>query len=682
MSGWASRSIHWLGIAILAFMATNACAQGNRAKVITWNSPETSEIYVGILGEIAKPGVYRLDSRSLSLQNVIHRAGGLTDEASGTIRIVRQDRIVESLYFSPNSSNPLLAGDLLVVESARAQAAISRMYDAEPEDRAKYAEAAEAAMKSRDPAGVQVAFVNVLDRPVIVKVKHENALVEKVVQMLDQPLQLVQDVRVIGPDRVLTQTATPVNHRTILTNGSVLVFPKHSINRRTLPSLPIPYESEIATGAIPSLIGGASGHSAELRNVGQLPVMSGVPYAATGFPSSPALQESPSIPLPSAGATFPAASPAGPVEPGPAAMTNERADTPNPAAEMPLVSTPPRIATIPFSGQPRLTTSASQFTASLEPERPQPAAVEPPQAKPQARVQMELDDGDGLEDDDPQQASASSSSGGSLALMMGIITSLGLLTGAALMTRRYLQRKYLSPHHLNEHEQQDEMREFAFELEPEAETVAESILEEPPVVQVASELVAALLESPEPPSDAAAPSALDIAVPMPTPMATNIAAPSIAAAAQANWLDLLLLNELPVREEAPEFPAEIALQGRILAPPVYRVDRAAAPQGPHFATRTDRSRQEAPVIAASEEKTQEFQLPVESPQEPVFDAFDAPHGSRPGRPHFMRHAAPQRDKAMTTPLSRNSMRSTTSREEKPSSTPVADALRHLQGESL
>jgi hypothetical protein len=211
MLGIAKYRMHWLGI-LLALIAADAHAQatGSNAKVITWQpATANSEVYAGILGEIAKPGVYRLEANGLSLQNVIRRAGGLTDEASGTIRIVRQDRIVESFFFNPQANIALLAGDLLVIESKRTQAAVSKLYETDPRLRAMYAQpsSGDRVDKPSSGSGVQVAFVNVLERPVIVKLKYENARVGHVVQMLDQPIELAQAVRVIGPDRLLSQNA-------------------------------------------------------------------------------------------------------------------------------------------------------------------------------------------------------------------------------------------------------------------------------------------------------------------------------------------------------------------------------------------------------------------------------------------------------------------------------------------
>ena len=188
MFGW----IRSLGIVVLAIMAAEVRAQGpgSNAKVITWGPVgNTGEIYVGILGEIAKPGVYRLEASALNLPSMIHRSGGLTGEASGSIRVIRQDRIVENIFYSPRTTVALLPGDLLVVESKQLRAVINSMYNADPSRRPQSVRDVEGALKS-DPSGVQVAFINVLDRPVVVKIKHENARLGQVVQMLDQPLEL------------------------------------------------------------------------------------------------------------------------------------------------------------------------------------------------------------------------------------------------------------------------------------------------------------------------------------------------------------------------------------------------------------------------------------------------------------------------------------------------------------
>ncbi|HEY4260951.1 MAG TPA: SLBB domain-containing protein [Schlesneria sp.] len=631
MLGIAKYRMHWLGI-LLALIAADAHAQatGSNAKVISWQ-PATAagEVYAGILGEIAKPGVYRLEANGLSLQNVIRRAGGLTDEASGTIRIVRQDRIVESFFFNPQANIALLAGDLLVIESKRTQAAVSKLYETDPRLRAMYAQpsAGDRVDKPSSGPGVQVAFVNVLERPVIVKLKYENARVGHVVQMLDQPIELAQAVRVIGPDRLLAQNAAPQPIDASLADGTVLVFPRNSINRSKLPLLPVPYESEIATGAGPAIIGG----SPELRNVGQLPFLGQQSEQPARFSSPPATME-------------PVTLPAAPSISEP--LPTEKLEIPQ-AIQAPLVSSPPRIATIPFTGERRITSSSRRLPSA--PDR-EPAAVAEPK---RTAIRDSSDESDlseskskseqqAKEADDPfldEDASSSGSGKGSslsLSLMLGILTISGLLIGAALLARRYLERR---------------------------QSHAPGILDEIDAVlhqRAAKPMVA----SPAIPAVESA----SIAIPeKSTTESERTGSPLVSS-----WFSELLKNQLPIRHEQAEFQADIALQGRLVPQPIYRVDAAAEPlsEGPHFGGSAIATNLEA-SSATSEPKA-----------DLVVESVEAAHSSHPSKPHFLKRRPGENTIAAAAA---NAGRATVGSESiaqpdlKHSTTPVADALRHLQG---
>ncbi len=630
MLGIAKYRMHWLGI-LLALIAADAHAQatGSNAKVITWQpATANSEVYAGILGEIAKPGVYRLEANGLSLQNVIRRAGGLTDEASGTIRIVRQDRIVESFFFNPQANIALLAGDLLVIESKRTQAAVSKLYETDPRLRAMYAQpsAGDRVDKPSSGSGVQVAFVNVLERPVIVKLKYENARVGHVVQMLDQPIELAQAVRVIGPDRLLSQNAAPQPIDASLADGTVLVFPRNAINRSKLPSLPVPYESEIATGAGPAIIGG----SPELRNVGQLPFLGQQSEQPTRFSAPPATME-------------PVTLPAAPVISQPLPAATERLEVPQ-AIQAPLVSSPPRIATIPFNGERRITSSSRHLPSA--PDR-EPVAVAEPKRTAIRDSSNESDRSESKSNgeqqakdaDDPfldEEASSSASGKGSslsLSLMLGVFTISALLIGVALLTRRYLNsRPSLTPGIL------DEIDAVLHQRAAKPKTASPTI----PAVESAP-----------------------IAIPQKDTTESERAASPLAS----TWFNQLLKNQLPIRQEKAEFRADIALQGRLVPQPVYRVDAAAEPlsEGPHFAASAI-----VPSSAAIAEQKAEL----------VVESVEAAHSSHPSKPHFLKRRPGENTIAAAAA---NAARATVGSESIPqpdlkhSTTPVADALRHLQG---
>lgn len=626
MSGW----IRCLGM-VLAIMAADARAQGpgSNAKVITWGpATPSSEIYVGVLGEIAKPGVYRLDANSLNLTTLIRHAGGLTDDASGSIRVVRQDRIVENLFYSPQSNIALLAGDLLVVESRRAQAAISRMYDIDPKIRAEFAKEAEAALRP-DPTGIQVAFLNVLERPVVVKIKHENARVGRVVQMLDQPPELAQSVRVIGPERLVSQSAAALPRDAAIADGSVLYFPRNAVNRNKLPSFPIPYDSEIATGAVPSLIGGPSGQSPELRNVGQLPPLVARQSVEPYLPNPLSGNEQAKLPLPSESISLPPAIPQ-PSTPGePEVMS----------PPTPVVNSRPRIATAPFMGQPRITSSSSIEILpqqSAPPDHTAQTSEPPPADSRSAQSQMSVSDAP-LEVIDSEAIDAETveppkSSSFSLVQMIGISAVMGLLVGLAVLTRKQMERR--GRHVSSVHEEFDEIRD----------QLARSSVREIPRLEETNPSAAADI----PPVVGAA----EIRA------SNNIDTGSSVA----EWIDRLTGNQIPIEEETPVFPMQIALQGRIVPPPVFRVDQGMPQplEGPHFA-----------VSPRIEPSTASDENPA---NEKVIDTVDIAHQSRPGKPHFMRRRAG--DKTIAVAATREA---SAALDLKHSETPVTDALRQLQG---
>ena len=141
--------------------------------------------------------------------------------------------------------------------------------------------------------------------------------------------------------------------------------------------------------------------------------------------------------------------------------------------------------------------------------------------------------------------------------MFGIVACIGLLVGVAILTRRYFEEQVASAPNL------DSQISSALKQQA-AMTAAEPLMESNQAQQAstaeipaASQPVASIAESEN----------QKIEVPV------------------AQWIDRLLANQIPIEEEAPVFPEQMVLQGRIVPPPVFRVDvaEAKAVQGPHFA---------------------------------------------------------------------------------------------------
>ena len=605
-----------------AVLAGDAWAQGPRSnsKTIVWPSAQNSNnMQVGILGEIAKPGVYHVDAGSLSVQSLVRRAGGLTDDASLSIRIVRQERVIQSLFFSPQADSRLMPGDVLVVESMRSLSAMSKVLEGGPRANPVRQTAASPA----DPTGVQVAYVNVLDTPIVVKLHLEDARLERVVEMLGQPIELAGAVKVIDPQKASHVMAQVASGTLRLTDGSVLIFPRGSINRSKLPSLPKPYGSEIAYGASPSLIGGPLGQSPELRSVGQLAPLMVLP----GFNSTP------SAPMRNS-ATAPSTVPALITAPAPMLPVAPSIPDFDPlSGSMPVVSSRPRIATLPFTGAAPLRSSSSRGPFESE------SIAPPPQDDPQPQSMARNSSSRGESTQTTSKSNAKQndlSSESHLAeptepagaspftafQMFGILAGVSALIGAALLARKHFDKPAADGHRAQTR------RDIA----------------STPQTPIQSEIS----------TDAAVSS--EIVPPAATPIEKAL---NSAEAVMENKLDRLIRNDLPVREEAVVFPAPIVLQGRIAPRPIHRLDRAAENvigSGPHFATSADSSENASQESAAME-----------------LDAHPSNEAKISG-PHFGRRRRDSRPITIG-----DESRAAAPREAAPF-TPLADALRQLQGD--
>ncbi len=75
--------------------------------------PQSSLAYYGILGEVARPGVYQL-STGCTLGQLVSCAGGLTGNANGNARVLRGARLAEQFFVAASEAAVLSPGDLIV----------------------------------------------------------------------------------------------------------------------------------------------------------------------------------------------------------------------------------------------------------------------------------------------------------------------------------------------------------------------------------------------------------------------------------------------------------------------------------------------------------------------------------------------------------------------------------------
>jgi SLBB domain len=208
--------------AVLADSGSLATATGNAAATLDSRS-RSSLAYYGILGEVARPGVYQL-STGCTLGQLVSGAGGLTGNANGNARVLRGARLAEQFFVAASESAVLSPGDLIVVGAQS-----SRL--AEPNG----------APAGRAPTQVQIGLLNLISRPVVLTLSRERASPARIMEFLGQPPALADDLGIVGPSRADVRASFSANFADDrLASGAVLIFPPHRVRAASLPTLPEP----------------------------------------------------------------------------------------------------------------------------------------------------------------------------------------------------------------------------------------------------------------------------------------------------------------------------------------------------------------------------------------------------------------------------------------------------------
>jgi hypothetical protein len=88
---------------------------------------------------------------------------------------------------------------------------------------------------------VQIAFVNLIERPVVVKMASDHATLTRIVELLGQSADCAAKIRVFSPVGTI-QSESEESDQTPrpLASGTVLVFPSSLVRVSSLPALPAP----------------------------------------------------------------------------------------------------------------------------------------------------------------------------------------------------------------------------------------------------------------------------------------------------------------------------------------------------------------------------------------------------------------------------------------------------------
>jgi hypothetical protein len=201
-----------------------------------------SRHYYAVIGAVGVPGVYEYSSGLPTLADVTHAADGLTSEASGTFRIVREGKASRQMFYSPDSKMRLLSGDILILD--------------------KSPSGTQGGGRPSTYVGsqslVHIVAVNLIHRPVVLSLPSENATLENLVALLNQNPNIIATVKFlqaktseyIGPGRDLAKFR--------LISNSVLIFDSSAVRIDQIPDLPPVYQPKVTTASHRQMRGVAS----------------------------------------------------------------------------------------------------------------------------------------------------------------------------------------------------------------------------------------------------------------------------------------------------------------------------------------------------------------------------------------------------------------------------------------
>lgn len=206
--------------------------------------------YFGILGAVDKPAVYFQKSDRMLLVDLVQLAGGTTEEASGSVRIVRQGRSGLQTFLSETSRFEVLHGDVVYIEVQRLAAQAGLQQFSQPLRRTNGPSSSstdnlkpgtpitDPSRKVPNPAQAYLAFVGLAPRPIIVPVPANEATLSAAMMWLKQNPDSTPLPRVLSPIPVPQSGNGQPTEELLLPSGTVLVFDPATVNRAVLPDFP------------------------------------------------------------------------------------------------------------------------------------------------------------------------------------------------------------------------------------------------------------------------------------------------------------------------------------------------------------------------------------------------------------------------------------------------------------
>jgi hypothetical protein len=227
--------------------AKTGARTGRKPAPSFWQNPPSAKGgYFGVMGAVGTPAVYFHKSDRIPLIALVQLAGGTTEQANGSVRIVRQGRGGLQTFLSETSVFEVLNGDIVYLDSQplvrqsglRDDRASHGSIDGVGRSGPAVQNAEGTAAKAANPAQAYLAFVGLAARPVIVPVPANEATLTAAMMWLKQDQESAPLPRVLSPIPMSRVGNGPSAGEPLLPSGTVLVFNPSTVNRGVLPDFP------------------------------------------------------------------------------------------------------------------------------------------------------------------------------------------------------------------------------------------------------------------------------------------------------------------------------------------------------------------------------------------------------------------------------------------------------------
>lgn len=174
--------------------------------------------WIAVTGAFQRQGSYELAGDSIALIDLIERCGGLTADASGRLRLVRNGKPFGTI---DNVHAPLLPGDLLIAERQDAESTNDAL-------------AGSALDPQRDRIDCEVGIIGLTDRPLVVRIPIDYATVDGMLKLTGQTHLAPGEVAVLmGGQREMRGDEV-----TELSDSSVIVFDPLQVDAEAVANHP------------------------------------------------------------------------------------------------------------------------------------------------------------------------------------------------------------------------------------------------------------------------------------------------------------------------------------------------------------------------------------------------------------------------------------------------------------